>query len=198
MSVAGGLENAFDAAKLAGCDCLQIFVKNQKRWDAKPLTDDGIRRYKHAQTSTKIEPVVAHASYLINLGSPKDEQWKKSIDAVVDELERCEALGILGLVVHPGAHMGEGVDHGIGRIAAGIDEAHARTKGFGVRILLESTAGQGTSIGHEISQLGAILKRTKQPERIGICLDTCHLFAAGYDLRDTVAKWFRDCANTSG
>ncbi len=184
MSVAGGLENAFDDAVRVGCDCLQIFVKNQKQWTAKPLTEDAITRYKEAESATGIGPVVAHSSYLINLGSPKAEQFKKSVDALTDELERCEALGVGGLVLHPGSHMGEGVDAGIKRIAEGIDQAHKRTAGFKTRILLESTAGQGTAIGHEIKQLGAILESIKAPERVGICLDTCHLFAAGYDLRD--------------
>ncbi len=184
MSVAGGLENGFAEAKRVGCDCLQIFVKNQKQWNAKPLTDDLIKRYKDAEAESGIKPVVAHSSYLINLGSPKAEQFEKSVNALVDELERCEALGVSGLVLHPGAHMGEGVDAGIKRISRGIDQAHKRTKGFKTRILLESTAGQGTAIGHQISELGAILESIKAPERVGICLDTCHLFAAGYDLRD--------------
>ncbi|MCA9251255.1 MAG: deoxyribonuclease IV [Phycisphaerales bacterium] len=184
MSVAGGLENAFDDAVRVGCDCLQIFVKNQKQWTAKPLTDEAIDKYKAAEAQTGIGPVVAHSSYLINLGSPKAEQFQKSVDALTDELERCEALGVGGLVLHPGAHMGEGVDAGIKRIADGIDQAHKRTAGFNARILLESTAGQGTAIGHDIKQLGAILESIQAPERVGICLDTCHLFAAGYDLRD--------------
>jgi deoxyribonuclease-4 len=184
MSVAGGLENAFDDAVRVGCDCLQIFVKNQKQWSAKPLTNDAIDRYQAAEAASGIQPVVAHSSYLINLGSPKAEQFNKSVDALTDELERCEALGVGGLVLHPGAHMGEGVEVGIKQISTGIDQAHKRSQGFKTRILLESTAGQGTSIGHEISQLGEILKRINEPERVGICLDTCHLFAAGYDLRD--------------
>ncbi len=184
MSVAGGLENGFAEAKRVGCDCLQIFVKNQKQWNAKPLTDDVIKRYKNAEAECGIEPVVAHSSYLINLGSPKSEQFEKSVNALVDELGRCEALGVSGLVLHPGAHMGEGVDAGIKRISRGIDQAHKRTRGFATRILLESTAGQGTAIGHQISELGAILESINAPDRVGICLDTCHLFAAGYDLRD--------------
>jgi deoxyribonuclease-4 len=187
LSVAGGLHLAFDAAVATGCDCLQIFVKNQKQWSAKPLTDDAIRAYQQAQRATGIKPVVAHASYLINLGSPKKEQWQRSIAAVVDELERCAALGVHGLVVHPGAHMGTGIPAGVARIAAGLDEVHTRTAGIRPSVLLETTAGQGTSIGHEIEQLGDILQRVAEPERLGVCLDTCHLFAAGYDLRDADA-----------
>lgn len=184
LSIAGGFENAFTKAVEVGCDCLQIFVKNQKQWQAKPLTDEVIRNYKAAQRETKIKPVIAHASYLINLASPNADLYKKSVRAVIDELERCEALGVSGLVLHPGAHMGEGVESGIGRIAAGLDEIHAATAGFKGKVLLETTAGQGTSIGCEIEHLGAIISRVADADRLGVCLDTCHLFAAGYDLRD--------------
>lgn len=183
LSVAGGFENAFNEGAQIGCDCLQIFVKNQKQWSAKPLTDEIIRNYRSAQRSTGIKPVIAHSSYLINLASPKPDLRKKSIDAVVDELERCEALGVPGLVQHPGAHMGDGVEAGIARIASALDEVHERTAGVKVKVLLETTAGQGTSIGHEIEHLGSILRIVKDADRLGICLDTCHLFAAGYDLR---------------
>jgi deoxyribonuclease-4 len=183
LSVAGGLHLAFDAAVAAGCDCLQIFVKNQKQWTAKPLTDEAIRAYRAAQKRSGIRPVVAHASYLINLASPRQAQWDKSVAAMVDEIERCAALGVVGLVMHPGAHMGEGVDAGIARIVAGLDEIHRRTAGAKTRILLETTAGQGTSIGCDIEHLGRIINDVSEPARLGVCLDTCHLFAAGYDLR---------------
>jgi len=184
LSVAGGFENAFIKAVEVGCDCLQIFVKNQKQWQAKPLTDEVIRNYKSAQRETKIKPVIAHASYLINLASPDAALHAKSVRAVIDELQRCEALGVRGLVLHPGAHMGEGVEAGIERIAAGLDEIHAAAAGFKGKVLLETTAGQGTSIGCEIEHLGAIISRVADADRLGVCLDTCHLFAAGYDLRD--------------
>jgi len=187
MSVAGGLHLAFDIAAAAGCDCLQIFVKNQRQWTARPLSDDDIRAYRRAARATGIRPVIAHASYLINLASPQTEQWQRSIAAVVDELQRCAALAIRGLVVHPGAHMGAGVDAGIARIAAGLDEVHRRAAGLKTRVLLETTAGQGSSIGGEIAHLGRIISRVAEPERLGVCLDTCHLFAAGYNLRDPEA-----------
>lgn len=184
LSVAGGFENAFIKAVEVGCDCLQIFVKNQKQWQAKPLTDEVIRNYKSAQRETRIKPVIAHASYLINLASPNRALFAKSVRAVIDELERCEALGVRGLVLHPGAHVGEGVEPGIERIASGLDEIHAATTGFKGKVLLETTAGQGTSIGCEIEHLGSIISRVADADRLGVCLDTCHLFAAGYDLRD--------------
>ncbi len=183
LSVAGGLHLAFDAAVTVGCDCLQIFVKNQKQWTAKPLGDETVKAYRAAQRRTGIRPVIAHASYLINLASPKQQQWDKSVAAMVDELERCAALGVSGLVMHPGAHMGEGLDAGIVRIVAGLDEIHRQTAGIRPRILLETTAGQGTSVGCAIEHLGRLLNEVAAPDRLGVCLDTCHLFAAGYDLR---------------
>ena len=184
MSVAGGLENAFDAGRRAGCDCLQIFVKNQRQWNAKPLTDEQVSAYKSAERRTGLRPVIAHASYLLNLASPKAESRKRSSLALIDELTRCEALGVSGLVIHPGAHMGEGVDVGSRRIAESLDQVHKATQGFAVRILLETTAGQGSAIGHEIGHLGRIIDMVKDSQRLMVCLDTCHLFAAGYDLRN--------------
>ena len=187
MSAAGGLENAFTAGAEVGCDCLQIFVKNQRQWKAKPLSDDQISAYQAAQKETGLSPVVAHASYLINLASPDEAAREKSSNAVIDELERCEALGVDGLVLHPGAHLGDGISKGIRRIAGALDSIHAATEGFTCQVLLESTAGQGTTIGHEVEHLGRIIDRTSAPERLGVCLDTCHLFAAGYDLNDADA-----------
>ncbi|RIK68526.1 MAG: deoxyribonuclease IV [Planctomycetota bacterium] len=184
LSVAGGLHLAFDAAVRIGCDCLQIFVKNQRQWSARPLSEEQIRAWREAEAGCNVRPVVAHASYLLNLASPDSAARRKSIAALVDELTRCEALGVSGLVVHPGAHMGEGVDSGIRRICESLDEAHHATRGFSVRVLLETTAGQGTSLGHEIRQIGRMVEGVRESERLGVCLDTCHLFAAGYDLRD--------------
>lgn len=181
--MAGGLHLAFDAAVELGCDCLALFVKNQRQWAAPPLKDEAISLYREAQRRTGIGPVIAHASYLLNLASPSADGRAKSIRALIDELTRCEALDIPGLVVHPGAHMGDGVDAGLSRITASLDEVHAGTAGIKAMVLLESTAGQGTTIGHEIAHLGKMLGQAKQPERLGICIDTCHLFAAGYDLR---------------
>lgn len=184
MSVAGGLHLAFDLALEAGCDCLQIFVKNQRQWVAKPLTDEQSAAFRKTMAVTRITPVVAHASYLINMASPDDALRQRSIAAMIDELTRCEALGVVSLVVHPGAHMGQGVDAGIARIALSLDEIHAATPGFKTTIALEVTAGQGSTIGFEIAHLGRIMAASKVPGRVRICLDTCHLFAAGYDLSD--------------
>lgn len=184
LSVAGGLHLALDEAVRLGFDCVQLFVKNQRQWKAAPLSDEQVRLFREARKRTGVGPVTAHASYLINLAAPDPVNLAKSTDAMVDELERCEALGVELLVVHPGAHLGEGLDAGIARIAKTLDEIHARTPGFKTRIGLEDTAGQGSTIGRELGELGRIIDGVKSPERLAVCLDTCHLFAAGYDLRD--------------
>lgn len=182
LSIAGGLDTAFERAESAGCDCLQIFVKNQRQWIGKAMTDDDVSRFEAARNRTGIAPVIAHASYLINLGAPGDPTAKKSVDALVDELERCERLGLAGLVLHPGAHVGEGEEAGLSRIIKRIDEVCASTSGFNTRILLETTAGQGTNLGYRFDHLQQIMEGARDASRLGVCLDTCHLFAAGYDL----------------
>lgn len=183
MSVAGGLERAFAAAEEAGCDGMQIFVKNQRQWSAPPLSEDVVRRFKQAARCSRIRPVVAHATYLINLASPDDTLWHQSITTLRDELLRCEALGIRSLVVHPGAHVGSGVDAGLARVAAALDEIHHTTEGLRARLLLETTAGQGTTLGAEVAELGRIMHAVREPRRLRVCVDTCHVFAAGYNLR---------------
>ncbi len=182
MSIAGGLHLAFERARQAGCDCLQVFVKNQRQWSARPLQEDELRAWQEARAAAGIEPVIAHSTYLINLGSPDDGPWQRSIDALTDELERCEQLGIAGLVLHPGAHLGTGERRGLRRIARALNLIHRRTRGFQVQVLLETTAGQGSTLGHRFEHLGEIIGRACDPERLGICVDTCHVFAAGYDL----------------
>jgi len=182
MSIAGGLHKAFTRAIDTGCDCLQIFVKNQRQWRAAPLTDEAIRAWRQARRGAAIEPVLAHDSYLINLASPDHDLFNRSIDAFVDELHRCEQLGILGLVTHPGSHSGSGQTPGIRRIARALNTIHRRTRGFKARTILETTAGQGTGVGHRFEQLARIIGATREPERVAVCVDTCHIFAAGYDL----------------
>lgn len=184
LSVAGGHENAIREAARLGCDCVQIFVKNQLQWTAGPLGDEGIRAFQEARAHFGIAPVIAHASYLPNLASPNAVLRRRSIAAIIDELHRCHALGAEGLVLHPGAHMGAGVAAGLRRVAAALDAIHTRTPGCTTRLLLETTAGQGTTLGSEIAQFEVILACVRDAGRVGICLDTCHLFAAGYDLGD--------------
>jgi deoxyribonuclease-4 len=182
-SIAGGLHKAFDRAQSATCDAVQIFVKSNRSWAVKPLTEDEIARFKARAEETGIRPVVGHTSYLLNLGSPDELLWEKSRDMLITELERCEALGIPWLVLHPGAHVGSGEKAGLARVAEGLGEVHAATPGFRAQILLETTAGQGTSLGRTFEQLARIIELTEQGERLGVCLDTCHVFAAGYELR---------------
>ncbi len=183
MSIAGGLDLAIERGASIGCSSIQIFNKSNNQWAARPIGEDEVARFRAARTHAGIDPVVAHDSYLINLCSPDDALYGKSMHAVVEELERCGRLGIEWLVVHPGGHMGQGEDFGVRRMAGAIDEIHRRLPGVGTRIVIETMAGQGTVIGHRFEQIAAILARVERPERLGVCLDTCHVFAAGYDLR---------------
>ena len=183
MSVAGGVSKAFERAASIGINTMQVFTKNQNRWQQKPTPQKEIDRWFELQAQTGIGPVVSHAAYLINLGSPDDALWEKSADALVDELTRAEELGILGVVLHPGAHMSASEAAGIARIAAGLDRAHAATRGYKTLTLIENTAGQGSVLGYRFEQLRAMLDGVAEPARIGFCLDTCHAFAAGYDIR---------------
>jgi deoxyribonuclease-4 len=183
MSVAGGLDQALYRGKTAGCDVIQIFSKNSNQWKAKPLTVEDISNFKKARNETGIFPAMVHSSYLINLCSDKEEEWKKSVEALYIEMERVEALEMPYLVLHPGAHLGAGEEVGISRAAEALNLLFQRTAGFKMQILIELTAGQGSCIGSRFEEVGAILDRIKAPERIGVCFDTCHVFAAGYDLR---------------
>lgn len=183
MSVAGGLSLAFERARSIGINTMQIFTKNQNRWEQKPTPPEEIGRWFQAQAETGIGPVVSHAAYLLNLGTPDDALWERSVNALIDELTRAEQLGILGVVLHPGAHMESGEEAGIARIVAGLDRAHAATPGYKTLTLLETTAGQGTVLGYTFDQLKMMAAGVREPERIGFCLDTCHIFVAGYDIR---------------
>jgi deoxyribonuclease IV len=183
MSTNGGLATAFKRAETIGIRTMQVFTKNQNRWEQKPTPPDEIERWHAAQAATGVAPVVSHAAYLLNLGTPGEDIWEKSIKALADELLRAEQLSILGVVFHPGAHMGTGEDAGLRRIIAGMDQAHAATPGYKALTLVEGTAGQGSALGYRFEHLKTILEGVREPERVAFCLDTCHLFAAGYDLR---------------
>lgn len=182
MSIAGGVDKAIRAASKIGFQTVQLFTKNNNQWKAPALTDDHVALFRAALAETGVTDPVVHDSYLINLASPDDLLWNRSIDALTVEVERCEALGIADLVTHPGAHVGSGEVAGLARIAAALDAIHRRTRGVGVMIDLETTAGQGTCLGHRFEHLGAILGLVAEPERLGVCVDTCHIFAAGYAL----------------
>lgn len=200
MSIAGGLHLALERGHAAGCGAVQIFLKNQRQWVAPALTDDAVRAFRAARRRSGIRHVFAHASYLVNLASPSPPAWRQAVDVFADELERAEALGLACVVIHPGSHLGAGAAAGIAAVAAALDEVTRRTAGYRVRVALENTAGAGHAVGRTFAELAAVLHRAARPERLGICIDTCHLFAAGYDVR-TPPGWeaaLAECEATVG
>lgn len=180
VSIAGGLENAFNNGIKSGCEALQIFTKNANRWHAKPITEEQLRRFHLSWKSSGIVHVLAHNAYLINLASPKDGVWNQSKEALQEELWRCHLLGIKDLVMHPGAHLGKGVEFGLERIRTALQEILPQCSPT-VRILLENTAGQGSYLGGDFCHLATLLHGFDE-HRMGVCFDTCHAHAAGYDL----------------
>ncbi len=182
MSIAGGAFNAFLHGEKFGCTTIQIFTKSSNQWRAKELTDEELAKFHTEQKRTGINSVIAHDSYLINLCSPDKALLKKSREAFLIEMERCEKLRIPHLVTHPGSHIDQGEDWGVKRIAESISWLHERTEGFKVRITLETTAGQGSNLGHKFEQIASMIEQSSHPERPAVCLDTCHIFAAGYDI----------------
>jgi deoxyribonuclease IV len=183
-SVAGGLHTAFARGEADGCEAMQLWTGYNTRWAPRVIDDEDASRFC-SEAAHLGWPLLSHASYLINLASPDPALHRRSLEALLLELERCESLGIAGVVLHPGSHVGAGEAGGIRRVGRALAELHRRTPGFAVRVLLENTAGQGHTLGHAFAQLGRIIAATwHQPERLGVCIDTCHAFAAGYDLRD--------------
>ena len=182
LSVAGGLTNAVSAAVGLECGTVQLFTKNANTWVGKPLKDDEARAFRAAVEASGLRFVTAHDSYLINLASPDDALYRKSIAAFANELDRAEALGLSYLVSHPGAHTGSGVEAGVSRVVAALDELHSRSAGYRVKVLIETTAGQGSCLGATFEEIAAIVTRVADPDRLGVCFDTCHAFAAGYPL----------------
>jgi deoxyribonuclease-4 len=183
MSIAGGVSEALLRGRNSGCECIQIFTKSSRQWASKPYTSQEVEAFKTAQAATGIRMVVAHDSYLVNLGAPDETLRKRSVGGFIDELERCELLGVPHLIAHPGAHVGSGEEAGIKTIARSIDEAHKACPGLKVRVALEITAGQGSNLGYKFEQMAAIFDSVKENERMRLCFDTEHAFAAGYDLR---------------
>ncbi len=183
-SVAGGMPNAIARATSLGCTAAQIFVKNGSQWRWKETGDEEAAAFRADHAASAVGPLVAHASYLINLCSADPALLARSREALADELARCERLGVQGLVLHPGAHLGAGEEAGVERVAASLDAVLAGLPGSPVRVLLENTAGQGSCLGHRLEHLEAIRAQVAAPERVGICLDTCHAFAAGYALHE--------------
>jgi len=182
MSIAGGYYRAVEAAAKASCDCVQLFTKNNNQWRAKPISDADAELFRTALEELNVRHPIAHSSYLINLASPDPALWRKSVDALVVEMQRAEQLGLDYVVVHPGAFTTSSEERGIANIANGLDEMHNCTPGLRCRCLLETTAGQGSNLGWQFEQLAAMLDQVAAPQRLGICFDTCHVFAAGYRL----------------
>jgi deoxyribonuclease-4 len=184
-STAGGLHLAFDRICRVGGKALQIFTRNQRQWQAAPLDEQEVAAFKQAWKKAGGMPVASHASYLINLGSSKKEQVEKSVAAFVDELHRCATLGIHRVVIHPGSHGGAGREKGLANVTENLDRVieQAGDDCAQVTVLLETTAGQGTGLGYRFEELAWILNTSKYSNRLGVCVDTCHIFAAGYDIR---------------
>jgi deoxyribonuclease IV len=182
-SIAGGIGEALIRGKQVGCECVQIFTKSSRQWASKPLSKEEIDTFKRNKIDTGITTVIAHDSYLVNLGAPDEQMRKKSVKGFIEELERCEALGVPTLVAHPGSHVGTGEENGIKTIAKSIDEAHAACKGFEVKVALEITAGQGSTLGCNFQQMARIIDAVKENDRLRLCFDTEHAFASGYDIR---------------
>jgi deoxyribonuclease-4 len=210
MSIAGGYHRALLLAQQYGCEAVQLFTSQPKTWPVKPaektksrsaksltqspgawcareLADAEVQTFQETLRTSRLGPLLAHDSYLINLASPDEALYRRSVEAFIVELQRAERLGLSYLVMHPGAHVGSGEEAGLDRIIEALDEVHQRCPNCRVQVLLETTAGQGTTLGHRFEHLARILERVRQPERLGVCLDTCHVFAAGYALAPAAA-----------
>jgi deoxyribonuclease-4 len=182
MSIAGAVAQALWRGRETGCDVIQIFTKNAMQWRAKPLTQDDREAFLKARQETGVSPVAAHGSYLINLASPDDSLYERSQEALWEEMQRAEALELPYLVMHPGFPRGSGEEEGINRIARAINLIHHRGAEIKVMILMETTAGQGATLGNRFEHFARIIGRIEAAERVGVCIDTCHIFAAGYDI----------------
>lgn len=179
MSTAGGVDKALDRGLSIGCTAIQLFVKNNNQWFGKDIPAEQLQAFRQKKTIFAF----AHTGYLINLAATNPENLDKSLKSMRQELDLAEALELPFTVLHPGSHLGEGEEAGLKKVALNIKELLGQTKGYKVKVLLETTAGQGTNLGFKFEQLAEILDLVGEPARMGICFDTCHAFAAGYDLR---------------
>ena len=182
MSIAGGYFRAVEAAHNCGCDCVQLFTKNNNQWRAKPIAENDVELFQRRLKELKIRHPISHSSYLINVASPDRALWKKSVEALVVELQRAELLGIPYVVLHPGAFISGSETSGLRRVIRAMNTVHRQTRGLAAECLLETTAGQGSHLGWRFEHLAAIFDGVQSPERLGVCFDTCHVFAAGYPL----------------
>ena len=183
MSIAGGVDKALLEGKKVDCDVIQIFTKSSRQWAAQPYTKEEIGNFHANQKESGIAMVIAHDSYLLNLGSPDQGLRKRSVGGFIDEMARCESLSIPYLVAHPGAHVGAGEEEGIKTIARSLDEIHKGCPKYNVSVALEITAGQGSNLGYRFEQIRAMIDATRESDRLRVCFDTEHAFAAGYDIR---------------
>jgi len=183
MSASGGAWRALQRGRSINCEIVQLFVKNNMQWFGKPPSPQDLALYANELATNAVSCVFGHTGYLINLGGQASENRERSINSLIQEVQFATDLGLPFLVLHPGAHLGAGEAAGLKQIVAGLNEVFAATKLSPVRIALENTAGQGTCLGYKMEHLAAIYDRVKRPERLGVCLDTAHLFAAGYDIR---------------
>lgn len=183
-SIAGGIFNAIERGQTATCDTIQIFNKSNSQWRAKILTDSELEKYFAAIEETGVTVATSHTSYLINIASPDKDLYEKSYLALKEEMERCNRLRIPNLVLHPGAHVGSGEETGLKTIARNLSRLFDTLEDNSVTLLLETTAGQGTVLGYTFEQLGQIIGMVDDSSSLGVCLDTCHVFAAGYELSD--------------
>lgn len=193
MSIAGGLHLAFARLREVKGEALQIFLRNERRWQTPPLTPEAVASFRRSHAENGNFPIAAHDSYLINLAAPDPAVHDRSIDAFAEELRRGETLGISFLITHPGSHVGQGVETGLERFIQGMDRAITASSTSSIAVLIETTAGQGTNLGSTFEEIAFILGRSRHSRRLGVCFDTCHCFAAGYDLRspDTYEETMR-------
>jgi deoxyribonuclease IV len=183
MSTGGGVWRALERGRGIGCQSVQLFVKNNMQWLGKPFVPDDAARFANEAAACQFSAIFGHTGYLINLGAQAGENRDKSIQSLTQEIQLATQLGLPFLVMHPGAHLGAGEEAGISQAALGLDAVFRATRDSSVRIALENTAGQGTCFGHQIAHLASIYEKVDQPERLAVCLDTAHFFAAGYDIR---------------
>jgi deoxyribonuclease IV len=182
MSIAGGYYKAVEAASEVGCDCVQLFTKNNNQWACKPILDSEVELFRNSLKTLKIKRPLSHASYLINVASGKDDLWQKSVDSLVVEWQRAEQLGLDGVVFHPGSFVDSTEQEGLSRVAKAIEHVAKIVKPTDCWLLIENTAGQGSCLGWNFAQLGWLIERSGADMKVGVCIDTCHTHAAGYDL----------------
>jgi deoxyribonuclease-4 len=182
ISISGGLHLAIDRAVDAGCGVLQIFTRNSNQWKGKPVSDADAALFREKFIASGLHEVISHDIYLINLAAPPGDTRNKSLVAFRDELETCARLAINKIVMHPGSHLTDTPETGLARVIAAFDQLFSEVPQFEGRVLIETTAGQGSNLGRTFDELGAIIKGSRFPDKFGVCLDTCHIFAAGYDI----------------